>query len=216
VGYGVEFILFMVFSIFESFAFFSLMFALYRIKINQYYWPILFISIISNVLSFVMRKEANLTDFVPLALLALLIMFMIVVVRIPIFWAFVVTLTGYFSLFILQTILMLLSFGYLSPQQLQLYAWKGYLLQLITSGIGYTLGKYLYSRGLGFAFMFERLQLRLGTLGLVIMIVLITAAFGTILFINNLYVAVIILFFGLAFLLYYALRKERADAHDSI
>ncbi|MBW7454130.1 hypothetical protein ACFOLF_30025 [Paenibacillus sepulcri] len=208
------FLLFMLFSIIESIALFSISFTLYRLKFTQYLWPSLIMMIVINLVSFYLRKEVALADYAPVAILVLLVLFMMAVVKIPAFWALIVSLTGLCFFALLQTgLIMQLSFGYLSVQEINSHAWKGYLLQTLTGLIGYLISGFLYKRGIGFSFEFEKPIYKLVTLLVMIIMILIALAFGAVLFIGNLYIATIIYFIGLAFLLYFALKKETEDAN---
>ncbi|PZD95888.1 hypothetical protein DNH61_10610 [Paenibacillus sambharensis] len=206
-----SFILFMLFSVIESIALFSLTLSLFRLKFKQYFWPALILNILINLTSFFMRKSPELTEYAPIAILLLLILFLVTVVRIPVLWSVVVAFTGYLSVVLVQTGVMLLSFGFLSVDEISAFPWKGYLLQTMTGIIGYTAAMTLYKRGLGFSFEFNRVGFGWGTIILISVLFIIAIGIGSVLFINNLLVAAVIFFIGLAFLLYYAVKKERSN-----
>ncbi|BBH18711.1 hypothetical protein Back11_00560 [Paenibacillus baekrokdamisoli] len=211
-----EFFLFMLFSLIESIALFSISFALYRLKFTQYLSPSLIMMIIINLVSFYLRKEVELADYAPVAILVLLVLFMMAVVKMPAFWALFVSLSGILFFGLLQTVIIQLSVDYLSLGQIHTYAWKGYFLQTLTGLLGYSISNFMYKRGIGFSFEFVQPLFKRVTLISMIVIILIALAFGAVLFIGNSYIASIIYFIGLAFLLYFALKKEVEDAGTGI
>lgn len=211
-------VVFMVFALFESLGFFALTFALYRLKLEEYWLPILVISIVMQLVNFYMRVEANLAFLGPIVLLLFIIMFMISVVKIPIFWAIVVSVTGILAFTVLQGLFALLAVGinFLSSDKILYSGWQANILQVLTGLLAYVIGRYLYRRGLGFAFMFDKFQFHLKTIGIVIMLLSMTTVLGAIFYINNLYTVLAALLVGLSFFLYYAQRKEKTDAHDGL
>jgi hypothetical protein len=215
-GFTMDFTLFMVFSVIELVALFSLTLSFYRLKFTSYVRPLMVLNIICNLVSFFMRKEADLNAFAPLAILIILVLFLMAAVRIPAFWAIVVALTGYLGAALLQTGVMLLSFGFLSVSEINVYDWKGYLLQTITGILGFIIASFLYKKGYGFSFEFDKLGLKWATVILMPVVIAIAVAFGAALLFKSLYFAAGILFIGLIGLLYYGLRKEKIDADISI
>ncbi|MBW7477660.1 hypothetical protein K0T92_23340 [Paenibacillus oenotherae] len=212
-----DFVLFMVFALIENLGYFSLIFALYRLDLEKYWLPALVISIIMHLVNFYIRNEF-LTVYTPAIVLAFIILLLIAVVRIPIFWAIIVAVTGYLAFVLLQAFFLILSIQlqFLPPDQVEFSGWKTNVIQVITGLVSFVIGRYLYRRGIGYAFQFQRLQFRLGTIGHVIMLTLIAIVSGTFLYINNLFVVMGILMVGFAFLIYFAHRKEKQDADDSL
>ncbi|CAH1212725.1 hypothetical protein PAECIP111893_03589 [Paenibacillus plantiphilus] len=209
-----DFVLFMVFALIENLGMLTLIFALYRLNLKKYWFPALVISIIMHLVNFYIRNE-YLTAYTPVIVLTFIIL-LLTVVRIPLTWAIVVAITGYIAFNLLQGTLVLLSslLHFLPLGQIEDSGWRVNVLQLITGVLSFIIGRYLYRRGMGYAFPFERLQFRLGTIGLVIMLSIVAIVSSATLYFNNLYLVMGILLIGFISLIYWAQRKEKEDGDD--
>lgn len=210
-------VVFMVFALIENLGMLTLIFALYRLNLKKYWVPALVISIIMHLVNFYIRNE-YLTVYTPVVVLIFIILLLTVVVRIPVIWAIAVAITGYIAYNLLQSALLLLSalLHFLPSGQIQASGWRANVLQLITGMLSFAIGRYLYNRGMGYAFPFERLQFRLGTIGLVTMLSIVGIAASATLYFSNLYLVMGILLIGFTFLIYWAQRKEKEDGNDSL
>lgn len=210
-----DLVLFMVFALIENLGLLTLIFALYRLNLEKHWFPALVISIIMHLVNFYIRNE-YLTVYTPVIVLIFIILLLTVVVRIPVIWAVVVAVTGYLAYNLLQIVVWLVaSLSHFLPSgQFQASGWRANVLQLITGVISFAVGRYLYRRGIGYAFPFERLQFRLGTIGLIIMLSIIAVASSATLYFSNFYTVMAILLIGFTFLIYWAQRKEKEDGND--
>lgn len=203
-----EFLLFMLFSSVESLALIILVLAIYRFRLNECRRVAIFTSIVMALQSYLLRETLPLTDLVPFINAILISLLLTTVLLVPIHWSMFVALCGYVSFVVLQALLIEISFGWLEIEQLRVYPYKGYLLQLVTASLAILLARALYSRGYGFAFDFEakRLKWEKG-----IVITMILATLGSFVFVFKANAAIIhlaVLSLAMAVFLYFSFKRE--------
>lgn len=201
-----ESILFLLFSIIEGIGLLILMLSFYRLKATDHIWPAMFMIIIMSLQSYVVRNELELSYIVPIINLVLFVLLLATVWRVPIVWSAIVSITGYLAFGLIQTIIVVLMFG--SVEAAESIRIKGYILQTVTGLTTTLLGYLLFKFGLGFSFNFDRLRLNKERLIVVGSIIIFFLIFAAILYKNEVWINFIFTTTGMAFLLYYAFRKE--------
>lgn len=173
-----EFINFLLFSILEYMAIFSLMFALYRLN-SRHYWVEQFI--ISGVLSFFsfsLRGLFHTEAFTPAVLIILMSAFIWLILRIPFFYVAILTLPTYLVYGLLQFGVMtsLDAFGVITFAQAiendgaNIY---GQVIQTITASLTLVIARVIYRTEIGFSFVPSgKVKVKLEGLNLIIAIVL--------------------------------------------
>jgi hypothetical protein len=203
-----EFLGYMFFSLVEGLAVFAFMFYIFRFDLFKYILPVIVVISVINLQSYFIREELTLLSISPVINLILTILFLAVYLRIPIIWSMLMTITGYIAFGVLQNIIVFISFGYLSIQEVQSSIWKGYLLQAFSGFIGFAIGWILYKRGLGFAFEFERLRYSWERISLIV----VNLTFLVVLFImmsfKSVFTNLLVLAFALFAFLIYSLKRE--------
>lgn len=147
-----DFLLFMLFSVFETIALYYLTFALFRFELN----PILivFASMIASYISFTMREVYHLASLDVLLQLFLMFAFIWLLFRVHAFYAGVMAIMGFVAYVGLQILLYYLfgEFGLFSgvpgPSGLNIY-----ILQIVTGSFAVLIGWLLYYKKLGFSFI---------------------------------------------------------------
>ncbi len=153
-----NFIGYMFFSFIEGFAVFALMFYLFRINMMKYIKPIILVNIFINFVSFLIRKEPLLADMSPIMNLAICVLLMAQIVRIPFIWSMLTVLTGYMAFGVIQASIVFFSF--MSIEEWAEVVWKGYVFQLLSGIIGTAIGFMIYRLGYGFTFEFDKLRFK--------------------------------------------------------
>ncbi|RUT48576.1 hypothetical protein EJP82_01140 [Paenibacillus anaericanus] len=200
---------FLLYSMIEGIGLFILMLSVYRLKFIDHLWPTLFIILIMCIQSFVMRYELELAFIVPIINLTLFALLLATVWRVPIVWSVIISITGYLAFGLIQTLIMVSIFG--TVEVAKSTDINGYILQMVT-GISTTiLGYLLYKFGIGFTFDFERLRLKREHFILISSIALFFIFFMIVMYKNEVWLNLFFTTFGMALLLYYAIRKERGS-----
>lgn len=200
---------FMFFSTIETLSLFALMMSLYRLKMIDYIWPALFVILLMNLQSYVLRNELSLEYLVPLIGILIFTFMLATIVKLPIVWSAIVTISGYVVFGVIQTIVVTILFG--SVAEAQSTNENGYILQTVTALLMFFLSWGMYKFGIGFSFNFDRFRIKWENIITVTLIMIFLIAISVILYFNQIWIN--ILFFGvsLAFLLYYAVRKENEE-----
>lgn len=200
---------FVFFSTLEFVAIYFIICALFRLKPSEILFPALFIVLLMDLQSFFLREDLHLTAVVPVVNIVLFILLFTVVMRVPLIWSAVISVMGYFAYILLQGVLVQLSFGFLSVNELALHPLKGYLLQTISSVIGIGGSRVFYRLGGGFTFDFEKLRLKREAIyvysligGALLLSVLLLYGGNTLTDIVSISAASI-------FFIYYAIQKEK-------
>ncbi|WP_019909608.1 hypothetical protein [Paenibacillus sp. HW567] len=200
---------FMFFSTIEGVGIFAMMMSFFRLKATDYTWPALFIILLMNLQSFVLRNDLNLSFLVPIINIMLFIFLLTVVIRIPIIWSSIIAIFGYLAFSIIQVLLVLLFFGSISHSQTSVI--NEYGGQFISGSTSIFLAWFCFKLGIGFTFDFERLRLRWeGTL-VALLIVIFFLLFSLIMYKNEIGWYIFFFISAFAFLMYYSIRKEKMN-----
>lgn len=202
---------YMSFSLIEGLAVYALIFSIFRVPFMRFFWPVVLMVTVTNLQSFFIRDELQLTAISPIINLIITILFLAIFVRIPIIWSMIMTVTGYIAFTLLQTSIILFSNGYLSVDQIQEFVWKGYLLQLITGVIGIAIGWVLYKFGFGFSFEFEKLRFRRERVLIIVLQLVFLIALGAMMYFRVVFTNFLILAVALFIFLSYSLRKDQSE-----
>jgi len=202
---------YMSFSMIEGLAVYALTLSIFRFPFMKFIWPIVLMITVTNLQSFFIRDELQLTAISPIINVIITILFLAIFMRIPIVWSMVMTVTGYISFALIQTLIVLLSDGYLSLSQIQDYSWKGYQLQLITGVVGMAIGWLLYKFGFGFSYEFEKLRFKWERVLIIVFLIgfligLVIVMYFKVIFTNFLIFAIALFIF-----LSYSLRKDQSE-----
>lgn len=203
---------FMFFSTLEGVAIFSIMMSVFRLKTTEYLWHALFIILIMNLQSYVLREDLFLAFLAPVINMILFVLLLNTVMRLPLVWSAIITITGYFIFVVIQSLILKILFLNYTVAEVQGDIFKGYMLQSVSGVAGLLLSWLFYKFGYGFAAVdFEKLRLRFESVVVVIAIILSLVFAGVFLSLNNLWLNVSYFAIAAIFFLYYALRKEKWD-----
>lgn len=199
----------MLFSTAEAMAAFFLMTAIFRLKGIDHAWQALFVSLIMNLQSYMIREETSLSYLAPIVNILLFTFLLATVVKVPILWSSIISIAGVFLYGAVQAILLVTVFKGDSTN-LQNSS-QGALLQALTSALVFLLSWFLYRFRIGFTFDFEKLRMKWEHTIVAILIVMSLAAAAFVMYAADL--GLIIIYFALAagMFLYYALKKEREE-----
>ncbi|UQZ33211.1 hypothetical protein C2I18_06360 [Paenibacillus sp. PK3_47] len=203
---------YMFFSTIETISVYCLIMSLFRFKFQNHIWQALFMVLLINLQSYIMRNELSLAFLVPLITILLFAAFFKVVVKIPLIWSVIVTVLGYVAYAFLQTGFAKLLFGSIAAAQEDIS--NGYLLQFASGLITILLSVGLYKIGMGFKFDFERLRFRFEDIFIIMLIVVFLISVSVIFYYNDLFVNIVFFAAVMMFLLYYAIRKETEEDSD--
>jgi hypothetical protein len=197
----------MFFSIIETIAVYYLVMALFRFRTRDFVWEALFLSLLINLQSYILRNEFSLSFMVPLITVVTFTFFFKILVRIPLVWSLIATIFGYAIYAFLQIGLTILLFGSIDNAQSTLS--NGYLLQFSSGLIAILLSIFLFKIGWGFKFDFEKLRFKFEDLLAISLIIAFLILVSIIFYYNQL--TILIFFFAtmVTFLLYYAIWKEQ-------
>ncbi|OMF99503.1 hypothetical protein BK147_07240 [Paenibacillus sp. FSL R7-0337] len=199
----------MFFSTIETLALYYLIMSLYRFKWRWYIWQVLFVILLNNLQSYLLRNELGMSNVAPLVLILIFIMFFTAVVRMPLVLSIIATISGYAMFAVIQTIIVLLVFGSISNIT---GVAEGYFLQLMTAVVVFAAFSYIYRKGKGFTFDLDKLRFKLEDILLSVLIFGFVIGVSVLLYYNDILLNVLIFLVMSAFLLYYSTRKEREDA----
>ncbi|AIQ29402.1 hypothetical protein P40081_15540 [Paenibacillus sp. FSL P4-0081] len=202
-------ILFIVFSTIETFAVYYVMMSIYRLKPMEFIWEALFTILLMDLQSFVLREELSLSPLVPLINIFLFTLLLKTVVRVPIIWSIIISITGYFLMVLIQVGIVNLSFGLLTVDEIHASPVRGYLLQVLSGVIGIAILKIYNFFGGGFDFEFEKLKFKSETVIVYLMIIGTLLSSAILLSRNNSFLDVIFISIAVLFFLFYATRKEK-------
>ncbi|AIQ29294.1 hypothetical protein P40081_14865 [Paenibacillus sp. FSL P4-0081] len=200
----------MFFSTIETLALYYLIMSLFRFKWKWYLWQVLFVILLNNLQSYLLRNELGMANISPLILILIFILFFSAVVRMPLILSIIATISGYVIFAVIQTIIVLLVFGSISD----IYAsvGNGYFLQLLTSAVVFFIFSYAYRKGKGFTFDLDKLRLKLEDILLSVLILGFVIGISVLLYYNDILLNAVIFVIMSVFLLYYSTRKEKEDA----
>ncbi|KKC49555.1 hypothetical protein VE23_24985 [Paenibacillus sp. D9] len=207
-----DFIGFMFFSTIEGVCLVALIMSIYRFALKDCPWQIFFTAIIMSLQSYFLREELSLSFLAPMLYVLLIMLLLNLVLLVPIHWSLFVATVGYFGYALIQLLVMILSFGWISVDEISEHIYKGYILQLISSVIAFGLARFLYNRGLGFSFDFESKRLKSERIITHFLIPILVIAFGYFLYQKDLIIIFLLLAIAIGFLLRYSIMKERAES----
>ncbi|MBE0335134.1 hypothetical protein [Paenibacillus sp. 23TSA30-6] len=207
-----EAVRFLFFSSVESYAAFSLMLSIFRLKPLEFVWPALFSFLIMNLISFFLREQLSLSFMVPAISTIIFILLITIVVRVPILWAAIIAMTGMFLYTTFQAIVILSLFGSFSKDMQ--YSSAGTVVQIVTSSWIFFFVWILLKFKIGFTAEFERLRFKWEHIVVVLIIIIGLVASSTVMYYNNLLFIILVLALLAGLLLYYAVIKEREEFAD--
>ncbi|MHB0881663.1 hypothetical protein ACYCUO_12940 [Paenibacillus sp. SEL2] len=183
---------------------------MFRLKGIDYAWQALFISLIMNLQSYMIREETSLSYIAPIVNILLFTFLLTTVVKVPILWSAIISIAGVFLYGAVQAVLLVTAFKGLDSTHLQNSS-QGTLLQALTSALVFFLSWFLYRFRIGFTFDFEKLRMKWEHTIVAILIVMSLAAAAFVMYAADL--VLITIYFALAagMFLYYALKKEREE-----
>ncbi|MNE65334.1 hypothetical protein D3C80_1608060 [compost metagenome] len=170
----------------------------------------MFIILINNLQSYLLRNELDLANISPLVTIIVFIFFFAAVVRMPVILSAIATISGYVIFAVIQSVLVLLMFGSLS--QVDHNKINGYMLQTATAAVVFVIFWFAYRKGKGFTFDMEKLRFKLEDIFLTVLIIVFLIGISVLLFYKNLLIDITFFIVTSAFLLYYSTKKEREDA----
>ncbi|CAH1191217.1 hypothetical protein PAECIP111892_00548 [Paenibacillus auburnensis] len=201
---------FMFFSTIETVSLYYLIMTLFRFKWRAYLWPAMFIILINNLQSYLLRNELDLANISPLITIMVFIFFFAAVVRMPFVFSVIATISGYVIFAVIQSALVLLMFGSLS--QVENHTINGYILQTASAAVVFAVFWFAYRKGKGFTFDMEKLRFKLEDIVLTVLIIIFLIGISVLLVYKNLWIDIAFFIVMSAFLLYYSTKKEREDA----
>ncbi|MBB6672148.1 hypothetical protein [Cohnella nanjingensis] len=207
-------ILFVVFSTLEAVSMFTIMLHLFRFNVLHYYKQLLAMSVLMSLFSLSVWNELHLSEYAPVILIAVFILFLFFTLRISIIGSTLVVLFGYSAYALIQTLVLLAMesfepYSTFNPAEDEA---EGYVLQAVSSIITLLLSHALYKRGYGFTFSLDRFKWK-GEWENRIMFVLLCLGILFVamipMFKNSLLWVVLVFIFILAFQIYLYIKKEQ-------
>lgn len=198
---------FMFFSGIEAFSLYFLIMCLFRFQFQEHVTQAFILTLLVNLQSYILRNDFSLGNFMPIITIFFFILFFAIIVRMPLVFSVIATISGYVVFGVVQCILALLLFGSLDEARASLS--NGYVLQA-SSGILIIAVSWLGFRlGYGFTFDLNRLRIRFEDIMVVLMIVMFLVTVSIVLYFNQLFIVTLFFIATSAYLLYYAVRKDR-------
>lgn len=207
-----EAVRFLFFSNIEAFAVFTIMLSIFRLKSWHYFWPAMFVFLAMNLQSYFLREALNLSFLVPAITIIVYILLIATIVRVPILWAGIISVTGMFLYTLLQLIVIMALFGDLN-EDMQ-FSIKGTVVQIVTSLWTLFISWLLNKFKIGFDAEFERFRLKWEHIIVIVFILVALTASAVVMFVNNMLYIMLFLIIVSAMFLYYALRKERENLQE--
>ncbi|WP_020617506.1 hypothetical protein [Paenibacillus daejeonensis] len=207
----ISFLLFMFFSTIEGLSIYAVALYVFRFDFRKYFWHSLLIIEIINLQNYLTREElistANMGAIAPIVNLLITALFFTTIVRIPILWSFLMTIVGFASVLVLQTLVLnvLISF-----EDIQAAPMKGYIMQFLPVTL-ILITAYLYRRGYGFTFDFEKLRFKREHVLIIALIVLFILFLFIVMQLLNVFVGLIGFVISLLIFLIYSFRKEAGE-----
>jgi hypothetical protein len=195
-----------LFSIVETMGATAIILTLFRYKFTSYLLPAFAVNLAMALQSFALNDIKELTDYSPLINMVLLSAFICKIVRVPLLWSFVVSVSGYMVSIVVQAGLVALS-GY-PLSELQTDSSKIYAIQTATSMLLIVSSYFLYQRGIGLSFQFKKLSFKPEKAFVVSLIVGMAVAFCILLKYRAVYMDLMFLLPALFVFAYYLLKKE--------
>lgn len=201
---------FLLFSTLETMSAFALMLATFRIKVKNYIWPGLFVSLLMNLQSYLMREEASMAALAPALSTILFILLITTVVKVPVMWSSIIAILGTFSYTVVQTIILFVFFQGVDTSTLATSV-EGSALQAVTSIVALGVTYFLLKFKIGFTADFEKFRFKWEHIGVVAFVVFSLLASTLMFYINNMFLVIVHMALAVGMILYYAIRKEREE-----
>jgi sensor histidine kinase YesM len=205
-----EFVWYLFFSTLETFAALILMIQLFRYQVKEHFPSIVVTSVLFAVLSYALRVELDFNDYFPVITLLTFAIFAFYILKIPLFWSVVASLITNTASFVIQAVLFL-SFHVEETHETELIGSMTHLLQFLFAAICLIVSNILYSKGIGFAFNFDKFRSKIDNLTMLLILIVSSAALLITFFKKNVFYGAADGLMMLGFLLFMALKKERAD-----
>lgn len=191
-------------------------FSLFRFKLRSYLGEAIFISILIGGIIYFIRVYSKFGLITPMIGTLLLIVFMWLVIKIPVFYSTLMIIMGYLGIFVIESLLISLgqSLGILSFEKVQIPGTLDSTVDiLLTNFILYFLGWWLYRRGFGFSFSFRPIKITGEAAGFLFAILAAIAVsailnYSTIQFQLALTISAVVGIAAFCTLLYLSIRKE--------
>jgi hypothetical protein len=150
-----EFLLFVVFSSMEYLAIFAIMFALFRFEYKFYHNSVIFICGVLSFVSYSLRYGFEQEFLGPIVHILLIFAFLYYIFQVQVFYAGVMSVTGFLAYVIIQTItLVILNFsGVIKFGEVQPNTWEGYLIQIISCLLAFSIIFLIKRKNFGFAYV---------------------------------------------------------------
>lgn len=150
-----EFVWFNLFSTLETIGTFSFMLALFRFKIKEYIFHIIFVSFLLSQTSFLVRSVFELDMYVPIVYLFFTFLFVWLMFQVQIFHAAIMTIIGQIVSILVQslTLVTCIQFGIFTWDDVGAFSVLSYTMQTITFLQMAILSLFLYKKRLGFTFI---------------------------------------------------------------
>ncbi|NUU74787.1 hypothetical protein [Paenibacillus xylanilyticus] len=201
---------FLLFSTLETMSAFALMLAIFRLKVKNYIWPGLFVSLLMNLQSYLMREEASMSALAPAISTVLFILLITTVVKVPVMWSSIIAILGTFSYTVVQTAIMLLFFRGVPTESLATSV-EGSALQAASSVVALGVTYFLLKFKIGFAADFEKFRFKWEHVGVVAFIIFSLLASTMMFYLNNMLLVIVHMVLAVGLFLYYAIRKEKEE-----
>ncbi|MFB9325382.1 hypothetical protein ACFFSY_05535 [Paenibacillus aurantiacus] len=205
-----DFLGFMLFSTIEGVSMYALALYLFRYNFKHYLMHSLIIIEIINLQNLLTREElSSLAYIAPIVNIVITLLFFKTIARLPFIQSIFMTIVGFLGFAVLQTIIVLIcNFTIVEVNTNQ---FKGYLLQFLTGVIGTGIGWYLYKRGLGFTFDFEKWRFKGEQLFVTIIIIGFILALVAMMYFQDIYANVFGFVVALIIFLVYSIKKEASS-----
>ncbi|KJD42546.1 hypothetical protein [Paenibacillus terrae] len=201
--------MFITFSVVESFTAFVLTLTIFRLKALDFQWQALVVSLLMSLQSFVLREELDLAFLAPVINILLMVLLITTVVKVPLIWSCILSVTGFFVYTLVQTILLVLMYSDTPMSELQGGTAMGSLLQAITSAVVLIASGLLYKFGIGFIAPFDKLRFKWEQNLVIVVIIGALVTVTVIAYLNDVWLNIAYFAMAAGLFLYYALKKER-------
>jgi len=203
-----HFLLFMLFSTIEGLSIYAVALYVFRFDLKKYFWHSLLIIEIINFQNYLTRENIESLSYIaPIVNLIITALFFSTIVRIPLIWSFLMTIVGYSASIVIQAVFINFLF---SLEEIKTDPIKGYLFQLLT-GILIFISLYLYRKGYGFTFDFEKLRFKKEHIIIILLIVAFVVFLGIMMQLLNVFVGLVGFVIALLIFLFYSIKKEAEE-----
>lgn len=198
---------FMFFSIIETYALYFLIMCLFRFKWQEFAWQALGLTFVINLISYFLRDDYHLGNYMPVVTIFFFFAFFKVVMRLPMLFSLIITVAGYVTFGIVQCVLAIVMLGSIDAVNDSLS--NGYALQFATAAVIIPGTWLFYRMGYGSTFVIAQLRFKFEDIMAIAMIVLVLSSITAVLYDNQLYVITIFFAATSVYFVFYAIRKEQ-------